>query len=77
MANRISDAEIKQLKDEWAQRFDEVLRDPVLAPTALQEIADEARSLADDSDIAGQRRGLIRAAERLERAARERAAAGA
>jgi len=74
MANGTSDAEIEQLKREWGQRFDEFLRDTTLTPEDLRRIAAEARSLAEGADLAGQRRGFLRAAERLERAAIARAA---
>lgn len=76
MADRISDAEVAQLKDEWTLRFESFLSDTVLTAKELRELAAHGRELAEQSEFAGQRRGFLRAAERLERAAVDRAGVG-
>ena len=74
MADRITDTEIEQLKQEWTLRFEELLSDTSMTPTELRELAVHSRLLADRSDSRGQRCGFTDAAERLERAAADRAA---
>lgn len=73
MADRITYGEIEQLKHEWAMRLEDVLSDTALTSDELRELAGHNRTLANLSDSRGQRRGFSDIAERLERAAADRA----
>lgn len=73
-SERISDAELQRMSEEFTQRFEDNLREGSFSVEELNDLAARQHSLAQVTDSAGQRRALIDFAERCERAARERAA---
>lgn len=73
--DRFSDAELEQLQAEWPARFEEGLAQASFSVQELTDLAERQRAAAQITDSPGQRRGLLRVAERYERAAAERAAA--
>lgn len=76
MTGRITYGEIEQLKHEWTMRLEDLLSETAMTPAELQELAGHNRMLANLSDNRGQCRGFADIAERLERAAADRAAIG-
>lgn len=74
-AEPVTDAELERLAAQWAARLEENLASADFSAEELVELAGRQRELAGVTDSPGQRRGLLRVAERYERAARERGAA--
>jgi hypothetical protein len=68
--------ELDQLRGRWLERLDENLASGTFSSEELNELARRYRMLAEASESRGQRRAALTAADRFERAARDRVTAG-
>lgn len=66
---------LDQLRGQWLRRLDENLAQGTFTSEELGELARRYRTLAEATESRGQRRAALTAADRFERAARDRVAA--
>jgi hypothetical protein len=72
----IRDAGLAKLRGKWLDRLDENLARGSFTSDELNELARRYRTLAETAESRGQRRAAQTAADRFERAARNRVRAG-
>ena len=66
--------ELDELRGQWLQRLDENLEQGSFTAEELDDLARRYRTLAETAESRGQRRAALTAADRFERASRDRLA---
>ncbi len=67
--------DLDELRGQWLGRLDENLERGSFTPEELTQLARRYRTLAETAESRGQRQAALSAADRFERAARDRIAA--